>query len=107
MELINGSLKKTRRVVPQPKRITWPNVTRHVLIRGDGGVGVADYMLGQWRHTPHLPPGPNSGKRAFGQTSLVPIVIWAGTKVLATSSQIRLTRTTSLVPARYNPLVPV
>jgi hypothetical protein len=40
-----------------------------------------------------------SGKQAFGQAPLVPDVIWAGTKGLATSPDIRR-------PARH-PLVPV
>jgi hypothetical protein len=41
-----------------------------------------------------------SGKQAFGQASLVPAVIWAGTKGLATSPDIR--RSTA-----RQPLVPV
>jgi hypothetical protein len=48
-----------------------------------------------------------SGKRAFGQAPLVPAVIWAGTKGLATSPQIRPPARQPLVPVRYNPLVPV
>jgi hypothetical protein len=48
-----------------------------------------------------------SGKRAFGQAHLVPTVIWAGTKGLATSSQIRPPVREPIVPVRYKPLVPV
>jgi hypothetical protein len=44
-----------------------------------------------------------SGKQAFGQASLVPAVIWAGTKGLATSPQIRPRVWHPLVPVRYNP----
>jgi hypothetical protein len=42
-----------------------------------------------------------SGKRAFGQAPLVPAVIWAGTKGLATSPQIRPPARQPLVPVRY------
>jgi hypothetical protein len=55
----------------------------------------------------HKIPMNTSGKRAFGQASLVPAVIWAGTKSLATSPQIRLRVRHPLVPIRYNPLVPI
>jgi hypothetical protein len=48
-----------------------------------------------------------SGKRTFGQALLVPAVIWAGTKGLAMSPQIRPPAWQPLVPVRYNPLVPV
>jgi hypothetical protein len=51
---------------------------------------------------------PNtSGKRAFGQAHLVPAVIWAETKGLATSPQIRPPVWEPIVPVRYKPLVPV
>jgi hypothetical protein len=48
-----------------------------------------------------------SGKWAFGQAHLVPAVIWAGTKGLATSPQIRPPAREPIVPVRYKPLVPV
>jgi hypothetical protein len=48
-----------------------------------------------------------SGKRAFGQALLVPAVIWARTKGLATSPQIRPPARQPLVPVRYNPIVPI
>jgi hypothetical protein len=49
--------------------------------------------------------GSTSGKRAFGQDPLVPAVIWAGTKGLATSPQIRQPARQPIVPVRYKPLV--
>jgi hypothetical protein len=48
-----------------------------------------------------------SGKRTFGQVLLVPAVIWAGTKGLATSSLICPPARETLVPVRFKPLVPV
>jgi hypothetical protein len=48
-----------------------------------------------------------SGKRAFGLHPLVPASIWAGTKGPATSPQIWPPAWEALVPARYDPLVPV
>jgi hypothetical protein len=48
-----------------------------------------------------------SGKRAFGQALLVPAVIGAGTKGMATSPQIRPPAWEPIVPVRYKPLVPV
>jgi hypothetical protein len=50
---------------------------------------------------------PTSGKRAFGLDPLVPASIWAGTKGPATSPQIWPPAQEALVPARYEPLVPV
>jgi hypothetical protein len=48
-----------------------------------------------------------SRKLAFGLDPLVPASIWAGTKGPATSPQNGLAAREVLVPARYEPLVPV
>jgi hypothetical protein len=59
------------------------------------------------RECQFLPKTCTSGKRAFGQALLVPAVIWARTKGLATSPLIRPRVRHPLVPVRYKPLVPV
>jgi hypothetical protein len=64
-------------------------------------------MLDFAREKPLLYRRPTNEKWAFGQDPLVSIVIWVGTKGTAASLQIRPTARQLLVPARYDPLVPV
>jgi hypothetical protein len=63
--------------------------------------------LSQKKRTAAVQVISTSGKQAFGQALLVPAIIWAGTKGLATSPQIRPPAREPLVPVCYKPLVPV